>query len=139
MPYNIETETNIQLAIEDIEAGNVSSKAEAVQKHKIPEASLRRRMKGGKSLVERPIQGQILTDEQDLGLCLHIDHMDNIFFPLHQANIEACANAILAQSQKDPTSIPESVGSKWTLRLLLRHPEYKKRIQEVLDIHHMKA
>jgi hypothetical protein len=96
-------------------------------------------MKGGKSLLDRPVQGQKLTDKQELGLCLHIDHMDDICFPLHQENIDACANAILAQSHIDPHSLPEPVGSKWTMQFLLRHPEYKTRIQKFLDIDSLKA
>jgi hypothetical protein len=139
MPYSLETEEDILLGIRDLEAGNVSSKTEAARKHGILEATLRWLMKGRKSHLHCPVRGRKLTDEQELGLCLHIDYMNNICFPLHQENIDACANAISAQSDIDPCSSPEPVGSKWTMRFLLRHLEYKKCIQKSLDIDGLKA
>ncbi len=73
-------------------------------------------------------------DNQELELCLHLDHMDDIGFPLQLEMLEACANYSLVRAHMDPETLPNPIGSKWASRFLDRHPKDHLCIKEALDI-----
>ncbi len=75
------------------------------------------------------MNGKKLTDAQELGLCLHIDKMDDIGFPLLLEALEASANSILARSCSSGSTPVEPVGETWVERFLKRYPGYQERAQ----------
>ncbi len=93
-PMLTTTERNakIQMAILNLQAKKFANVAEAARQHGVAESTLRDRLQGRGTLASRPVRGRLLTDNEELGLCLHLDQMDDNGFPLRPEMLEACAN-----------------------------------------------
>jgi hypothetical protein len=109
--------------------GTISTIAQAARDHGANEGQLRNRLNGIAPRSERPVNGKNLTDAQELGLCLHIDKMDDIGFPVRLEAIEASAHSMLARTHSDARTPIEPIGESWVERFEKRYPEYQKKVQ----------
>jgi len=78
-------------------------------------------------------------EAQELGLCQHLNRLDEIGIPPCYNLIGQYANSILACSHNELESPPPRVSEKWTQRFLAHHSEYKIRKQKTFDIERKRA
>jgi transposase-like protein len=94
MSPNPDTEEKLAAAKEDLLKGRIATVAAAAREHGVTEKQLRNRLKGIGPLSSRPVNGKNLSDGQEEGLCLYIQKMDDISFPIIPEAVEAYANGI---------------------------------------------
>ncbi len=129
-----EVEKRLEAAKKSFQDGKIPTVAQAARDHNVNKGQLRNRLKGIGPRSDRPVNNKRLTDAQELGLCLHIDKMDNIGFPLRFEAIEASTNSILRLARDDPDQAVEPIGETWVERFLKCYPDYHVKVQQSLDI-----
>jgi hypothetical protein len=123
-----ETEKDLAAAKECYFDGTIATIAQAAHEHGVKEGTQRNQLKGMRPRSERPVNNKRLNDAQELGLCLHVDKMEDIGFHLRLEAIEASANLILSRAHNDPDKPVEPVGETWVTWFLKCYPEYEKRV-----------
>ncbi len=134
-----QVEKRLETAKQSFLDGKISTMAQAARDNNVNKGQLRNRLKGIGPRSDRPVNNKRLTDAQELGLCLHIDKMEDIGFPLRIEAIKASANSILARASNNPDVPVEPVGESWVERFLKRYPEYHVKVQQSLDILRFRA
>ena len=119
----------------------------------VPQGRLRARIHGRPSKSARPACNQLLSEAEELAVCLYLKRLDTIGTSARILMLTGCANAILSrrdkshfsysnsESESNFTTLEESrkVGPNWTAQFLERHPEFHIRKQKTLDIDRKKA
>jgi len=132
-----EIEERIQNAYKEWEELEKPNIAKLARNFEVPEGRLRARIEGRQSRSERGAANRLLTESEELAICLYLKRLDTIGTAARVPMVTSCANLIL-QQRTGPTGLadnqtPIKVGRTWTARFLERHPEFYIRKQKTLD------
>ncbi|OGM48839.1 hypothetical protein ABOM_003017 [Aspergillus bombycis] len=114
-------EERIQSAIEALQNGKLTSAREAARKYDVPSTTLLNRMNGVKSRSQTWANGHRLTLEEEDSLARWIISVAEHETAPSRSQIEAKANAFLANR----TTPKETVGESWVYNYLKRHEELR--------------
>lgn len=134
---NIESKIqNAIIALNDMTKPNISAIA---REFGVPYHRLRSRFNGRRTRSQRPPTNLRLSAAQESAVCQYINTHDEMGLSPRPIYIEKCANSILAEAHKDPSSAPPKIGEHWLRRFLIRDPEYRRRRRRALDIERKRA
>ena len=144
-----EVEERVQSAYKrffEVEKRNIAALGRDFQ---VPEGRLQARIDGRQSRSQRHPSNRLLTDSEELAVCLYLKRLDSIGTVARIPMVTGCANAILKRRCDDDVTVsgsvttladgPQKVGPTWTPRFLERHPEFHIRKQKTLDIARKRA
>jgi hypothetical protein len=120
-------EARIILAIEAIRTSKNLSRRKAAKLYRVPESSLRLRMNGHLSLLERRPANIKLSKLEEEVIVRNILDMDSRGFAPRLAGVEDMANFILESRGG------KRVGKLWAHRFVQRQPDLKTRFNRVYD------
>ena len=136
-------EERIQNAFKEWKELKKPNIAKLARSFKVPEARLRARIEGRPSRSECGATNRLLSESEELAICLYLKRLDTIGTAARVPMVTRCANLIL-QQRTLPTGSPDNqmpikVGPTWTARFLERHPEFHIRKQKTLYFDRKKA
>jgi hypothetical protein len=116
----IKQEGRVLLAIQAIQKQEIISVREAASHFTVPEATLRRRLRGIPSRSETRANGLKLDAIKEESLLKWILSMDLRGLAPRHATVREMANFLLARRGSTPVL---SVGANWVTKFVKRHPE----------------
>jgi hypothetical protein len=135
--YSIEN--RIQRALDATKRVKNPNLSEIARKFDVPYQRLRRRVKKGASRSTRPSTGRRLTESQESALYRYINIFNNLNISTKPSIVRNAANSILYKANPKETDPPPKTSNKWLKRFIERHPEYRVRRRQALDINRKKA
>ncbi len=107
---------------------------QAARDFNVPYQRLLARFYGVQSKQDRPASGRKLTDVEELAVCQYLNQLDKMGTSARLSMLVGCANSILRAREADSTTQPPTISAAWSKRFLRRHPEYKMKKQQSLEI-----
>ena len=85
--------------------------------------------------------GKLLDEVQEKVLISYLQKMKDTGIYAKQYMLDGIANWLLAEEHKaaDPTTPPPTIGVNWSTRWLKRHPEWKAKKMQPLDLNRLNA
>lgn len=118
-------EGRIQLAINALNKGQISSVREAARIFGVPRSTLRGRQQGRLHRPEKRGLNTKLSKTEEIALHDWIISMDKRGCPVRPSMVEQMANCLL--SKRDSITSPLTVGKCWVSNYLKRHQDLKTR------------
>ncbi len=113
MPTIPDNEEKLTAVKEDLLKKRIATVAAATREHVVTDKQLQNRYKGIGILSSRPINEKNLSDGQQEGLCLYVQKIDNICFPIIPEAVEASTNTNLVLYYNYPDKEHWVLGASW--------------------------
>lgn len=132
---SFDTEQRIQQAIDWHSLDPKNTVRQAALRYNLPNTTLQRRLKGGKSRIEASVANLLLSPAEEKTLAdAVLSHADRDF-PVRIRQLRSWANQILCA--RDPKA--SSIGIEWPSRFLRRYPDIQVRLRQTMDRVRVKA
>lgn len=118
-------EGRIQLAINALKNGQISSEREAARVFDVPRSTLRGRQQGRLHCTYKRAHNTKLLETEEIALREWIISMDKRGCPVRPSMVEQMANCLL--EKRDSIALPPTVGKNWVDNFLKRHQDLKTR------------
>ena len=121
----------LELAIQAVRNGQITSIQKAAQLYDIPRTTLRDRLNGGQEqALSNRTKRKLTVTEEDI-LLQWILTMDKRGAPLRPSSVRDMANLLLAD--RDASKPPPTVGINWVYHFVQRHDTLKTRFSRKYD------
>lgn len=117
-------ENRMQMAISAYKNGKNKSKLKTTAIFGVSEATLRRRLKGGKSRAETRANGHKLAILEEEALVKKLLYADKRGFSIRPQFLRGMAQILLRERTQDPTAV---LGINWAYKFIKRNPELRTR------------
>ena len=131
MPNDLKQEGRLELAIQVINTGRISSVRKAAQLYDVPRSTLQTRLNGTKQHALANRTKRKLTETEELTLLQWILSMDKRGAPLRPTTVRDIANILLAN--RDTSKPPSTVGINWVYNFVRRYDSLKTRFSRKYD------
>lgn len=81
----------------------------------------------------------MLSEAQELTIRRYSNILDDLDIAPHPKVVADCANSILKEAHGDKPGYTPQIGEHWLKRFYSRHPEYRIRKQQALDLDRKQA
>ena len=131
MPKNLGQLGRLELAIQAVRNGQITSIQKAAQLYDIPRSTLRDRLNGGQEQASVNRTKRKLTITEEDTILQWILTMDNRGAPLRPSSVRDMANLLLLN--RDASKPPPTVGTNWVYHFIRRHNTLKTRFSRKYD------
>ena len=121
----------LELAIQAVKTGQITSVRKAAQSYDIPRSTLQTRLHGTKQCSIANRTKRKLTETEEETLLQWILTMDQRGAPLRPSTVQDMANLLLAN--RDASKPPPTVGINWIYNFVRRYPILKTRFSRKYD------
>lgn len=131
MPNDLGQEGRLELAIQAIQKGHITSVQKVAQLYNVPRTTLRDRLKGIQQRAIAHRTERKLTETEEETLLQWILIMDKRGTPLRPSTVQDMANLLLAN--RDSSKPLSTVGVNWVYKFIQRHNTLKTRFSRKYD------
>ena len=139
-PINVkaeEPEKVMQKAVAGVKDGTYTGIEHVVKELGVARATLKWRLKGGKSRSEAKEIAQRLTPQEENALAMWISTSTATGNPVHHEFIREMAEKLIERHLPNNQIIPQ-LGSSWVPSFLRRHRHLKTRMSRAIETAHIK-
>jgi len=135
---SVSKEERLQLALRAFKNGQFKTKMAASVAFDVPETTLRRRLQGTTSRMQKISNCQKLSPTEESTLSAWILDMDKRGLPLQLPTVSYLAQLLLSARLSQP-SHSITIGGHWVNRFIKRHPELKSKYTRKYDYQRAKC